>query len=184
MRNDTPYSAALKKNAAGPTISNSLTPTIAPAPRPARVAASKRAEVLPRRTSLPAVAMAMNPRIEGTLAALEAPSRIARPAQQHEVRRQAGQEDRDGAEDRAVEHDPVVADPVRQDPEQRGQDELGQVEQRGVQPDHGAVDLGTAVLVEVGEVERQHRTREPGAEPERERAEQHGPQGSIHRAES
>ena len=79
MRNDTPYSTALKKNAAGPTISNSLTPTMAPAPRPARVAASKRAEVLPRRTSLPAVAMAMNPRIEGTLAAPDAPSRIRVP---------------------------------------------------------------------------------------------------------
>ena len=54
--------------------SNSFGATMKPTPRPARVAPSKRAAALPRRTSLPAVARAMKPRIDGTLAAVDAPS--------------------------------------------------------------------------------------------------------------
>ena len=46
----------------------------APAPIPARVAPSNRAEAWPRSSSLPAVAIAMNPRIDGTEAAVLAPS--------------------------------------------------------------------------------------------------------------
>ena len=42
---------------------------------PARVAASNRATALPRRSSSAAVAKAMKPRIDGTDAAVEAPSR-------------------------------------------------------------------------------------------------------------
>ena len=45
-----------------------------PKPRPASVAPSKRAAALPRRSSFPAVASAMKPRMDGTLAAVEAPS--------------------------------------------------------------------------------------------------------------
>src|SRR5215204_5883801 len=61
---------ALRKNAVGPIASNSFGATMNPTPRPASVAPSKRAAALPRRTSLPAVASAMNPRIDGTLAAV------------------------------------------------------------------------------------------------------------------
>ena len=39
------------------------------------MAPSNRAAALPRRSSLPAVASAMKPRIDGTLAAVEAPSK-------------------------------------------------------------------------------------------------------------
>jgi hypothetical protein len=45
-----------------------------PAPRPASVAASKRATAFPRRPSSPIVAIARKPRMEGTLAAVDAPS--------------------------------------------------------------------------------------------------------------
>ena len=50
-----------------------------PAPSPASVAPSKRAAARPRSASSPAVAMAMKPRIEGTDAAVEAPSRMRVP---------------------------------------------------------------------------------------------------------
>ncbi len=51
-----------------------------PTPSPASVAPSKRAAALPRNSSLPAVARAMKPRIDGTLAAVEAPSSSRVPA--------------------------------------------------------------------------------------------------------
>ena len=66
-----------------------------PTPRPARVAPSNRAAALPRRSSLPAVASAMKPRIDGTLAAVEAPSSSARAAEHGEVRGQPGHDHRD-----------------------------------------------------------------------------------------
>ena len=70
---------ALRKNAAGPIAVYSGPATANPTPSPAMVAASKRAEVFPRSASSWAVAMAMKPRIEGTLAAVEAPSRSLVP---------------------------------------------------------------------------------------------------------
>ena len=101
---------------------------------------------MPRSSSLPAVASAMKPRIDGTLAAVEAPSRRRVAPSSGSDRRQPGQDDRDAAEDRAVEHDPVVPEPVRQDPEDRRQDQLGQVEDRREQADDGGVDRLAAVL--------------------------------------
>ncbi len=47
-----------------------------PAPSPASVAPSNRAAARPRRSSSPDVMTAMKPRIDGTEAAVEAPSRI------------------------------------------------------------------------------------------------------------
>ncbi len=60
--------------------------------------------------------------------------------------------------------------------------ELGDVEHRGVQADDEGRDLGAAMLGEVGEVGRQHRPGEAGAEAQREGAGQHGPQRAIHLA--
>ena len=64
----------MRKNADAPIASNSFGATMKPKPRPASVAPSKRAAALPRSSSLPAVASAMKPRIDGTLAAVDAPS--------------------------------------------------------------------------------------------------------------
>ena len=63
-------------NAVGPSASNSGPATTKPIRSPASVAASKRATALPRISSSAAVAKAMNPRIDGTDAAVEPPSRI------------------------------------------------------------------------------------------------------------
>ena len=57
-----------------PDRANSFGATMNPKPSPASVAPSNRAAALPRSSSLPAVARAMKPRIDGTLAAVEAPS--------------------------------------------------------------------------------------------------------------
>lgn len=65
---------AFTKNEMGPSAFHIGPATTAPAPMPAIVAASKRDEVLPRSASSWAVAIAMKPRIEGTLAAVDAPS--------------------------------------------------------------------------------------------------------------
>ena len=65
---------ALRKKASAPMAEYSGPATAMPAPMPRMVAASKRAEVLPRSTWSCAVATAMKPRIDGTLAAVEAPS--------------------------------------------------------------------------------------------------------------
>ena len=50
-----------------------------PAPSPASVTPSNRAAARPRRSSSPAVITAMKPRIDGTAAAVEAPSRTRVP---------------------------------------------------------------------------------------------------------
>src|SRR3989304_10004700 len=42
------------------------------------------------------------------------------------------------------------------------------------------VDARLAGVGEIGQVEREHRPGEAGAEAQRERAEQHGPEGAIH----
>ena len=52
----------------------------------------------------------------------------ARPAEDHEVRRGPGQDDRDRPEDRPELHDPVVAQAIGDQPERRRQHELGAVE--------------------------------------------------------
>ena len=65
----------MARNAIGPSAWNSSPPTTKPAISPARVAASNRATAFPRSSSSAAVAKAMNPRIDGTDAAVEAPSR-------------------------------------------------------------------------------------------------------------
>ena len=59
----------------GPNSSNNGPARTKPTIRPASVAASKRATALPRRISSAAVAKAMKPRIDGTEAAVDAPSR-------------------------------------------------------------------------------------------------------------
>ena len=63
-------------------------------------------------------------------AAVELPSsqRVAPRMRRLPVERR--EDDRDGPEDGAPEHDPVVAEPVGQDAEDRRQDELGEVERR------------------------------------------------------
>jgi hypothetical protein len=88
----------LRKKAFGPSASNSFGATMKPTPSPASVAPSKRAAALPRSSSLPAVASAMKPRIDGTLAAVEAPS-SSRVAASTAAGRRAGQDHRDAAED-------------------------------------------------------------------------------------
>jgi hypothetical protein len=68
-------STALAMNAIGPNAANSGPAMTKPSSSPASVAASKRATAFPRMSSSAAVAKAMNPRIDGTDAAVEAPSR-------------------------------------------------------------------------------------------------------------
>ena len=57
-------------------------------------------------------------------------------------------DDGDGAEGRADEHDPPVADPVRQDAEDRRHHELGRIEQRPEHADLPRLDRLAAVLRE------------------------------------
>ena len=64
----------MARKAVGPKAANSGPATTNPSISPARVAASNRATALPRNSSSEAVAKAMNPRIEGTEAAVDAPS--------------------------------------------------------------------------------------------------------------
>jgi hypothetical protein len=75
MENEIAYMTALARNAAGPSAANSGPATTKPSISPARVAASNRATAFPRSSSSAAVAKAMNPRIEGTDAAVDRPSR-------------------------------------------------------------------------------------------------------------
>src|SRR6185503_1094910 len=107
-----------------------------PTPSPASVAPSKRAAALPRNSSLPAVASAMKPRIEGTLAAVEAPSSSRVPA-------------RTGSSTVS----PVMVQPVGQDAEDRRQDQLRQVEHGGEHADDGGVDRLPAVRGQVRQVQ-------------------------------
>ena len=78
----------------------------------------------------------------------------------------------------------MVADPVGQGAEEGRQDELGQVERRREDPDDERVDRLAAMLRQRREVDGQHRSREAGAEAERERAADDGPQGTIHAREA
>ncbi len=66
----------------------------------------------------------------------------ARATEQRDVGGEGGEDDRDGTEDRPVEHHPMVAEPVGQDPEERGEDQLGQEERRREDADDLAVDTG------------------------------------------
>ena len=108
----------------------------------------------------------------------------ARAAEHQQVRRERGEDHRNGPEDWAVEHHLVVADPIRQRPEHGRQDELCQIERRREDPDNERVDRLTAMLGERREVDGQHRSREAGAEAQRERAADDGPQGTIHAREA
>ena len=65
---------ALSRKAVGPKMANRIGATANPAPRPSSVAPSKRADALPRSVASPAVTIAMKPRMDGTLAAVDAPS--------------------------------------------------------------------------------------------------------------
>ena len=64
------------------------------------------------------------------LAAVEAPSSKRVPPSTSRFVGEPGQDDRDRAERRSEQHDPVVAEPVGQQPEERRQDQLGEVERR------------------------------------------------------
>ena len=86
---------------------------------PASVAASNRATARPRSSSSAAVANAMKPRIEGTDAAVEAPSRRRVNPMTGRLTVKRRDDHRDGAECGAEEHHAPVADPVRQDAEHR-----------------------------------------------------------------
>ena len=124
-----PYTIAFRKNAAGPIVANAIGPIATPAPSPSNVAPSKRADILPRSSSSVAVAIAMNPRIDGTLAAVDAPS-SSLSAQHEQVRGEARQDHRDRTEGRSEQHHPVMPEAVGQDPEDRGEDELRHEEHR------------------------------------------------------
>ena len=88
----------------------------------------------------------MKPRMDGTLAAVDAPSSsLVAPRIGNCVDR-PGEHDGDPAEDRSVEHHPVMAEPVGQDPEDGREDELGDVERGGEHADDGRVHPRTAVL--------------------------------------
>ena len=89
---------------------------------------------------------AMNPRIDGTLAAVEAPSRRRVPPMHEQVRRRPGEDDGDAAEDRPELHDPVMPQPIREQAERRRQDELGDEERREQDPRAIGLDLLPAVL--------------------------------------
>ena len=70
----------------------------------------------------------MKPRIDGTEAAVEAPSRRRVRPITEEVRAKPGEDGGDHPEQRPELHHPVVSDAVRQQPERRRQDELRRVE--------------------------------------------------------
>ncbi len=112
----------------------------------------------------------MNPRMDGTLAAVDAPCR----------RRLAPRI----AEDWTVEHQPPMAKAVGQDSEDRRQDQLGHVEHRGKDPDHPGVDRGTAMVGQVGEVQAEHGPGQAGAEAQGEGPGQDGAQRSFHRVKA
>ena len=85
------------------------------------------------------------------------------------------------AEDRPVEHHPVMPEPVGQDPEDRREDQLGEVERRARRGRRSSRrPASPPMLGELGEVDAEHRPGEAGAEAQRERAGQHGPQRTIH----
>ena len=111
----------------------------------------------------------MKPRIDGTDAAVDAPSRSRVPPM---IVRFVVAHD---PEQRADLHDAVVADPVGQQPERRGEDQLGRIEERGHHRERRLGHRLTAVVgMEAGEVEEQQPARQPGAEAEGERPEEHG----------
>ena len=105
----------------------------------------------------------------------------ARHPEDRKLCRQPGHHDRYPAEDRAVEHDPVVPEPIRQDPEDRRQDQLGQVEGGREEPDDRGVHDRAAVVWQVGQVEAQHRPGQAGAEPQGEGAGEYRDQRTSHR---
>ena len=115
----------------------------------------------------------MKPRIDGTDAAVDAPSRMRVAAEQDEVRRQERQDHRDEPEDGPELHDPVVAPAIGQQAERGRQQQLGGVERRGHQtPSATASTLGPPCAGQVGQVVDQQRARQARAEPEGERPEQ------------
>ena len=172
--------SALRRKASRPMSSHRGPAATSPPPIPARVAPSKRADIRPRRSSSLAVIIAMNPRIEGTLTAVEAPSRIRVPPMSDEVGRLPREDDGDRPEDRPDLHEPVVAEPVGQHPERGREEQLRPEEHGRVDGDDQAVDLAATVGRQVVEVVDEQRAREAGAETERERADQHGPQAAVH----
>src|SRR5919109_2948921 len=71
MTNDTPYTTALSRKAVGPNVAKATGATANPDPSPSSVAPSKRADIFPRSPSSVAVTIAMKPRIDGMLAAVD-----------------------------------------------------------------------------------------------------------------
>ena len=130
----------------GPKAANSGPATTKPSISPASVAASNRATALPRSSSSEAVAKAMNPRIDGTEAAVDAPSSSRVNPMTGRLTANAVMIDGDRAERRADEHHPPVADAVRQDPEDGREHELARVEQRPEDADLPRLHRLAAVL--------------------------------------
>ena len=154
-----------------------------PTPSPASVAPSKRAAALPRSSSLPAVAsgdVAEDRRhAGGGRRALEEPG----PAEDGQVRGQAGEDHRDRPEDRPEEHHPVMAEPVGQDAEERRQAPARPGRTMACEQGRRSTPSTSlaAVLGQLGQVEPEHRAGQAGAEAEREGAGQDGAQRAFHR---
>ena len=150
---------ALRKKAFGPIASNSFGRDDEARRRARRGSPPRSApRPLPRRASLPAVASAMKPEDRrdagGGRGALQrcacrrgqaaGPASPVRPVRTTAI----------AAEDRAVQHHPVMTEPVGQDPEDRREDELGQVERGGEQADHACIDPGPPCAGSVRQVQR------------------------------
>ena len=98
---DAVHEGVEQEDAWGPNTWNSGPASTKPTISPASVAASNRATALPRRSSSAAVAKAMNPRIDGTDAAVDAPSRSRVKPMHGEAHGERGDDHGDGAEPRA-----------------------------------------------------------------------------------
>ena len=104
----------------------------------------------------------------------------ARAANDPQVDRDGGDQDRHHSEDRADLHDPVRAEAIRQVPEGRGEHQLGQEVGGGQDADGGAGDLHAAVFGQRVEVVDQQATGQARAEAQREGAEQDRRDRSVH----
>src|SRR5205085_5546134 len=102
-------------------------------------------------------------------------------AQQPQVHGTTGEDGGDAAEDRPELHHPVVAPAIGQRPEDRRQDKLRREERRTEEADDDGLDALATMGRQVGQVVRKQRTCEAGAESQRERAENDGKEGALHR---
>ena len=174
---------AFRKNATGPKNAHRGPATASPAPSPAIVASSKRDEVRPRSASSLAVAMARNPRIDGTLAAVEAPSRkrvepssqrlVVRPVRITATSPKTGPSCITRWCPSRSESMPKTGERHSSETKNAAVRKLAELE---------PVDLLAAVLLQVGQVVDQQRPGQARAETEREGAEQDGRDGAVHRA--